>query len=444
MFKKSILLLTAFLSLFSISACKKVNKTTTTKPEETSIIPTSTRELTPEEKMDKFIDTMIEQTPEDVPAWNQENFKGKWNYIDGVFLKSIIDKYNITNDEKYMDFVVNYVNYYIDEKGEFVNRKNSEYSGYTSSELDSICESRILFDLLDYTNDSRYETAITRTYNELFRMKKCEGTNNFNHKSQYDNQIWLDGQYMYAPFITRYAIKYEDYTIFDMLKEQYEYIRNHMFDTTKKLYYHAMDTTKKIFWSDPETGLSKSFWLRGMGWYFALLADVLGYMDEILDQEIESVTACYTSLKNIYEEGITGILQYLDTKANMFYQVVDRKGEGALVSYDKYLQYLNPNYTEDTYIENYLESSGSLLIAYSLLKVYNDNHERNKIGKDIFNGVYNHSFVNNSLNDICITAGLGPFYNKYRDSSFEYYLAERVGSNDAKGVGPFIMAYLAL
>ena len=109
MFKKSILLLTAFLSLFSFSACQKVNKPTTTKPEETSIIPTSTRELTPEEKMDKFIDTMIEQTPEDVPAWNQENFKGKWNYIDGVFLKSIIDKYNITKDEKYMDIFVKYV-----------------------------------------------------------------------------------------------------------------------------------------------------------------------------------------------------------------------------------------------------------------------------------------------------------------------------------------------
>ena len=70
MFKKSIILLTAFLSLFSFSACQKSNKPTTTKPEETSIIQTSTRELTPEEKMDKFIDTMIEQTPEDVPAWN--------------------------------------------------------------------------------------------------------------------------------------------------------------------------------------------------------------------------------------------------------------------------------------------------------------------------------------------------------------------------------------
>ena len=146
----------------------------------------------------------------------------------------------------------------------------------------------------------------------------------------------------------------------------------------------------------------------------------------------------------MFEEAIEGILQYLDTDYNMFYQVVDRKGEGALISYDKYLKYLNKDYTADTYIENYLESSGSSLIAYSLLKNYkNKNEEYYNLGLNIYEGVYNHSFKDNSLNDICITAGLGPESRLYRDSTFEYYLAERVGSNDAKGVGPFIMAYIA-
>ena len=46
------------------------------------------------------------------------------------------------------------------------------------------------------------------------------------------------------------------------------------------------------------------------------------------------------------------------------------------------------------------------------------------------------------LNDICITAGLGPESRPYRDGSFEYYLAEEVGENDAKGVGPLIMCYV--
>ena len=47
-----------------------------------------------------------------------------------------------------------------------------------------------------------------------------------------------------------------------------------------------------------------------------------------------------------------------------------------------------------------------------------------------------------SLNNICAVAGLGG--NPYRDGSFDYYLSEPVRANDAKGVGPFILAALEL
>ena len=427
MFKKIILSIGIFLSIFTISAC-------TNKSNKSNAI---------NKNMDEYIDLMIDKTTSYTPSWNQESFKGRWNYIDGVFLKSIIDKYTKTNDKKYMDFVVNYVNYYIDEDGDFVNLLDNGLPGYNFGELDTVCESRILFDLLDYTNDSRYENAIQTTYEELMDISKCEYTNNFNHKDSYPNQIWLDGMYMYAPFLTRYAIKYKDFNSLDLLLNQYQYINEHMYDKDKKLYYHAMDVSKEIFWADSETGLSKSFWLRSIGWYLASLADVLDYLDDNINSNEYNYFNAYNTLKYKFDEATDGIIQYLDTDYNMFYQVVDRKGEGALVSYEKYLKYLNKDYTEDTYIENYLESSGSSLIAYSLLKGYKANDNKHKIGVNIFNGVYNHSFKDNSLNDICITAGLGPESKTYRDSTFEYYLAERVGSNDAKGVGPFIMAYIA-
>lgn len=85
------------------------------------------------------------------------------------------------------------------------------------------------------------------------------------------------------------------------------------------------------------------------------------------------------------------------------------------------------------------------MIAYTLLKgsrlgyLSGDYYSK---GIEVFEGIYKHSFKNNSLNDICITAGLGPNSKQYRDGNLAYYLAEPVGSNDAKGVGPFIMAYL--
>lgn len=101
--------------------------------------------------------------------------------------------------------------------------------------------------------------------------------------------------------------------------------------------------------------------------------------------------------------------------------------------------------SSSTWVDNYLESSGSSMIAYALMKSarlgYLDG-SYSAIGKEIFEGIYKHSYINGELKDICITAGLGPDSNRYRDGSITYYLAERVGSNDAKGVGPFLMAYI--
>lgn len=387
--------------------------------------------------MDLFIDDLIDKTTSYTPSWNQESFKGKWNYIDGVFLKSIIDKYRKSNDSKYLDFVKKYANYYIDSNGDFVNLKDDN-SGYTSGELDSVCESRILFDLYDLTNDSRYLKAIEYTYSELMAMPKCSGSNNFNHKNTYPNQIWLDGMYMYVPFLVRYANMKGDSSIYGLVCEQYKYIRDHMYDKNMKLYYHGMDTTKSIFWCDSETGLSKSFWLRSIGWYITSLADMLEYYPKGDN---------YNYLMSIYKEAIDGVLLYKDEESNMFYQVVDKGTESRVIFYKTYLKYLNKKYTKDTTISNYLESSGSSLIAYSILKGCNlgilDSSYKS-VGSDIYSGIVAHSFKNGMLNDICITAGLGPSNKTYRDGSFEYYLAEEVGSNDAKGVGPFIMAYLQL
>ena len=88
------------------------------------------------------------------------------------------------------------------------------------------------------------------------------------------------------------------------------------------------------------------------------------------------------------------------------------------------------------------------MISYAILKSVRlgyINEELYQNGIEIFEGIYKHSISKDNgihLNNICITAGLGPDNRLYRDGSPAYYLAEPVGSDDAKGVGPFIMAYL--
>ncbi|MDX9691386.1 MAG: glycoside hydrolase family 88 protein [Acholeplasmataceae bacterium] len=126
------------------------------------------------------------------------------------------------------------------------------------------------------------------------------------------------------------------------------------------------------------------------------------------------------------KEMIDGLLQYQDSISKVFYQVVDQGDREG----------------------NYLEASGSSLVSYAILKGTRLNvlpKEYEKIGEDIFNGVCNTYLkeVDGELNlgGICLVDGLGPESNLRRDGSYEYYTSEPIVSNDAKGVGPLIMAY---
>ena len=46
-----------------------------------------------------------------------------------------------------------------------------------------------------------------------------------------------------------------------------------------------------------------------------------------------------------------------------------------------------------------------------------------------------------SLDGICLVAGLGPESNPKRDGTVAYYFSEPIVKDDAKGVGPFLLAY---
>jgi len=398
--------------------------------------------------MEKYIDKLISDTPSYIPAWNKESFKGRWNYIDGVFLNSIVSlyyTYKDTNQAKalgYKNFLIKYINYYITEEGVFINPKTGA-AAYLTTELDSVCASKVLFDAFHLTNDVRYANAIQFTYENLMRMDIVNNSyNNFSHKAAYLDQIWLDGMYMYAPFYARYAIATDALEVFDVIKGQYQFIREKMFNENKKLYHHGY-SSEEIFWADSSTGLSESFWLRSMGWYIVSLTDIIEYFPDSENK---------TYLKGLLGEALEGVLEYQDSSTKMFYQLVDKGNTTIKVPYT-YLQALkNTKYMTagnyfDTNISNYVETSGSSMIAYALMKAANLGYIDQKYlakGKEIFEGIYNHSFSvqTNELNNICITAGLGPVGKEYRDGSAAYYLAEPVGSNDAKGVGPFIMAYL--
>ena len=367
------------------------------------------------EILDKYIEKLMTSKP-DMPLWNIEAIKqGKklaWNYIDGCMTASLIELYKTTKDKKYFDFVKNFVDYYVDKDGNILGYDPLKFS------TDDMSESKILFDLYEETKDEKYKKAIDLTFSQI-KMHPRTKEGNFWHKKIYPNQVWLDGLYMAQVFYTRYQTVYGKKDYSDIVK-QFKNVRDIMFDSKAKLYYHGYDSSKSMFWADKKTGLSKNFWLRSIGWFTVALVDVLDYMDEQMYDE-------FATIKSILKETIEGIMQYQDRESKMFYQV--------------------PNYPDKK--GNYLETSGSAMIAYALLKGARLNllpERYSALGAEIFDGICKKYLSVNkdgdlNLGGICLVAGLGPEKDLRRDGSYEYYISEPVVENDAKGVGPLIMAY---
>ena len=365
-------------------------------------------------RIDSYIDRLITQSSPDAPIWNIESIKGgkapHWNYIDGCMITSLLEIEKITGEKKYFDFAESFIDYYIADDGKILGYNIERYN------LDDLNEGRVLFELYERTDKEKYLLALREQHRHLTEQPRtCTG--NFWHKLIYPNQIWLDGIYMAQVFSALYARKFggEDYS--DIIK-QIKNVKKYMFDGQKGLYYHGIDCSKSAFWADKETGLSRSFWLRSIGWFSVALADVI---EIITDEEAKA------EMVEIFAELMNSIISYRDSESGMYWQVVDKGGaEG-----------------------NYLETSGSCMIAYAQLKgarlgVLSDKHR--ELGRQSFDGVCEKYLTVSedgelNLGGICLVAGLGPENNRRRDGSFEYYISEPIVENDAKGVAPFVLAY---
>ncbi len=364
-------------------------------------------------KIDKYIDRLITLSKPDAPMWNIEAIRlgktPKWNYIDGCMITCLLTINNITGDAKYFDFAERFIDYYVNEDGTILGFDKSKYN------VDDINEGRVLFELYNRTGKEKYRLAIEKQYEQIKEQPRTV-TGNFWHKKIYPNQIWLDGIYMAQVFSALYAKNYLDGDFADV-RMQIENVEKLMRDERTGLYYHGCDCSKSIFWADKETGLSKNFWLRSIGWFSVAMIDIIDIADEDTKKNIA----------RIFAQLMSDIRVYRDEETGMYWQVVDQPGREG----------------------NYLETSGSAMIAYAMLKGARLGvleQEYAILGKGTFDGIckkYLEVNENDELNlgGICLVAGLGPEKDLRRDGSYEYYISEPIVENDAKGVAPFVLCY---
>ncbi len=369
------------------------------------------------EKIDSYIEKLLKSSTPDAPLWNIESIRqGKkphWNYIDGCMITALICAGEITGEKKYTDFAEKFIDYYVNEDGSILGYSVEKYN------LDDVNEGRVLFDLYKMTGKEKYKKAIFLLRSQLEKQPRTN-TGNFWHKQIYPNQIWLDGLYMAQVFYVRFQKEFGGKDYSDTVS-QFKNVQKLMRDTEKGLYYHGTDCSKTAFWADKETGCSQNFWLRAMGWFCVALVDIIEYIDD--ENAKKELTA-------IFSEVIEGISKYADPETGMYYQVIDQGNREG----------------------NYLETSGSSMIAYAMMKgarlgVIDKKYA--EMGKKTFDGICQKYLTVSddgdlNLGGICLVAGLGPEDNRRRDGSYEYYISEPVVENDAKGVAPFVMCYMEI
>ena len=336
----------------------------------------------------------------------------KWSYDDACVLLAAIQMYRATRRGEFREYVLRYTDHYVSGTGEIYTYKPED------RKLDDMLGGRALLFALDETGEARYQEAAAALAAELERQPRtASGT--FWHKKIYPDQVWLDGLFMAEPFRMAYDTKNGKKDKYIDILDQFFSVRQNMRDQETGLYYHGFDESRRAFWADPESGCSKSFWLRSIGWYLMALVDTVESMDR-------KVYDCMRPLQNIYKEAIKALLAYADPETGLFYQVVDRPELPG----------------------NYLETSGSAMAAASIFKACRLRlvlmEKYRPAAEKILETLIRDRLVERDgklvLTGTCGVAGLGPDVGR-RDGSAEYYLSEPVRDDDNKGAAALVMAY---
>ena len=336
-------------------------------------------------------------------------YPAKWTYDHGLVLKGIERVYHNTGDTQYLDFIQRSMDHFVSDDGFIRTYSLDDYN------IDNILPGRNLLFLYKVSGQEKYRKAAALLRQQLMtHPRTSEG--GFWHKKIYPSQMWLDGLYMGEPFYAEYAATFHEDAAFDDIAKQFILMERHARDDKTGLLYHGWDESRKQRWSDPTTGRSPNFWGRAVGWFAMALVDTLDHFPRNHSQRAELVA--------ILNRLAQAVARYQEPRSGLWYQVLDKGTEKG----------------------NYFESSAACMFVYALAKgVRKDYLPANyrQVAEKGYRGILK-EFVKTDANGqlnlegTVSVAGLGG--NPYRDGSYEYYLSEKVVTNDPKGIGALLLA----
>ncbi|TPE48995.1 glycoside hydrolase family 88/105 protein [Amaricoccus solimangrovi] len=336
---------------------------------------------------------------------------GAWCYEDGCVYRGLALLAEATGDPRWSAHLARLADAQIGPAGELAGYDPEDFN------IDNILAGRVLFPLAEATGDPRYLAAADRLAAQLDRHPRI-ASGNYWHKKRYPRQLWLDGLYMGLPFQIEYAhAKGDPARACDALAQFATALA--LTETAGGLHVHGYDESRTERWSDPVTGRSPAVWARAMGWLAMALVDALTLLPE--DAATRPLRARTRAIL-----AATGARQ---AASGLWPQVLDAPDLPG----------------------NYEESSASAMFAYAFLRAARlglatgaGAEDLRRRGLRALDALARTRLVPDEgvsrLTGICHVAGLGALSGPYRDGTPGYYLSEAVVADDAKGVGPLMMA----
>ena len=323
--------------------------------------------------------------------------KGGFHYHQGVFLSGMMHLYDVCGDERYFDYMKQWVDSYIPEPGII------RY--YQKGSLDDYMAGILLFPLYERTKDEKYLSVLQMMEANLRNW--CRNSyGGFWHKEYYTNQMWLDGLYMAGPLQMMMDKLLHAPRLNEQAVEQVFIMYDHMHDEETNLLYHAWDPSFVERWATKPHGLSEEFWGRALGWYVVAVLDIMEQMDKEDPR--------YEKLAEIERKVLGSVLGY-QSEGGAWYQVV------------------NKGHLSD----NWIESSCSCLFTYASAKAYRMGllgAEALEAAKKGFEAVIREFITVEdeklTMSSICVGTGV---------MQYAGYIARPTSENDLHGMGAFLL-----
>ncbi len=341
------------------------------------------------------------------------NLRG-WDYHNGFFLSSLFELWERDKDAKYLKYIRDWVDLYVDEAGRIDEKAYKK----AERQLDDILPGRLLVSLYRLTGEEKYRKAAFYLTDQL-REQPRTGDGGYWHKNVYPHQMWLDGIYMASLFSIEFAEAFKEPRSFDEACHQIALVYRHTFDSKTGLLYHGWDESRTQVWANAETGASPEFWGRAIGWYAMALVDSL--------DKLPKDHAKRGELINILKSLASSLARHQDAKTGLWYQIID-KGERS---------------------DNWHETSASSMFVYALAKGarmgYIDARYLDA-AKKAYQGILNNHVYTDQAGRFYLTgtAWIGTLNPKVSKGDYDSYVKTARQLNDIKGVAAFLWASLEM